>query len=358
MMQTQAQIESQTQVDVVVIGAGPCGLFQVFELGLQGMSVAVVDSLEQPGGQCINLYPDKPIYDIPAFAEISAKQLTDNLLQQIAPFNTVFHFNQAVTSIQGERGDFQVQCAGGLQLHCKAVVIATGAGAFQPVKLKLEGIDRLVDRSVFYQVRNLELHRDKQVVILGGGNSALDWALALKDIAASVTLIHRSDRFRAHPASIAQMQKCCDALEMQFFQGRVVDFKAEGGELNSIMVAGRDGIDRRAALDHLLVFFGLSPDTQAYGEWGLEQQFNQIRVDTERFETSRPGVYAVGDINWYPGKRKLILSGFHEAALASFAIKEQLEPDKKAYLQYTTTSPLMHQRLQVHPDVSDLLDPE
>ncbi|MEH6577581.1 MAG: NAD(P)/FAD-dependent oxidoreductase [Amphritea sp.] len=344
--------------DVAVIGAGPCGLFQVFELGLQGLKVAVIDSLDEPGGQCINLYPDKPIYDIPGLAEISGKELTDNLLQQIAPFNADFHFNQSVVAINGEAGAFEVICNTGLILHCKAIVIATGAGAFKPVKLKLDGVDSLVDKSVFYHVKNPELHRDKQVVILGGGDSALDWAMTLKGIAASVTLIHRSERFRAHPASIDKMQQSCAAQEMLTFQGRVVDYIAEDGVLKSIKVSGKDGVVRRAELDHLLVFFGMSPNSKAYESWGLEQQFKQIKVDTERFETSRTGIYAVGDINWYPGKRKLILSGFHEAALASFAIKEQLVPGKKAYLQYTTTSALMHERLHVHPDVSDLLDQE
>ncbi|WP_432473644.1 NAD(P)/FAD-dependent oxidoreductase [Amphritea sp. HPY] len=344
------------QTDVVIIGAGPCGLFQVFELGLQGLKAVVIDSLDRAGGQCINLYPGKPVYDIPAIPAISAEDLTGRLLSQIAPFEPEFFFNETVAGIYGDAGAFQVSCTSGLRIQAKAVVIASGAGAFKPVQLKLAGIDVLRERSLFYQVKCPEQHRDKHVVILGGGDSALDWALQLEKIAASITLIHRTDRFRAQPASVKKMMQLCSDLKMQFFQGRVVEYSALQGELKSIKVAGRDGIVRRMELDHLLVFFGLSATSKQFGQWQLEQQFNQIVVDTQRFGTSREGIYAVGDINWYPGKRKLILSGFHEAALAAFAIKEQLLPGKKAYLQYTTTSPLMHQRLGVHPDISDLID--
>lgn len=343
------------QYDSVIIGAGPCGLFQVFELGLQGLKTAVIDTLQEPGGQCINLYPDKPLYDIPAIPEISAAQLTAQLLEQIKPFTPDFYFGQAVTQIEGQLGSFTIHTHSGLHLKAKTVVVATGAGAFQPVRLKLNGIDRFEGGSLFYHVKQPEQHRNKDVVILGGGDSALDWALELQDVAASVTLIHRSDRFRAQPLSVQRMLDSCDQLRMQFFQGRVVDYSEEDRKLESLSITGKDGVTRKAELDHLLVFFGMSPDSSSYSDWQLELHHNkQISVDTEKFQTSREGVYAVGDINWYPGKRKLILSGFHEAALASFAIKEQLEPGKKAYLQYTTTSPLMHQRLGVHPDISDL----
>ena len=340
--------------DVVVIGAGPCGLFQVFELGLQGLSVTVIDALGESGGQCINLYPDKPIYDIPAIPEISAADLTGQLMQQIEPFNAEFLFHQRVIGIQGEAGDFKVICASGLSVACSAVIIAGGAGAFRPVKLKIEGLEQLEERSVFYKVQDKEIHRDKHLVIVGGGDSALDWALALRGVAASVTLIHRSDRFRAHPVTIKAMQESCAQQEMLFFQGRIIDYVAEQTTLKSVRIKGRDQVVRTAQLDHLLVFFGLTPDSTGYESWGLELYQKQIKVRTDSFATNRKGIYAVGDINYYPGKRKLILSGFHEAALAAFAIKEQLEPTRKATLQYTTTSPLMHQRLGKHPDLSDM----
>lgn len=342
------------QTDVVIIGAGPCGLFQVFELGLQGLKSIVIDSLDQAGGQCINLYPDKPVYDIPAIPEITAEALIEQLLRQVEPFEPEFFFSQTVIAIEGNAGDFTVKCRSGLTLQAKAVIVASGAGAFKPVKLKLDDIDNLLEQSLFYHVKQPEQHRDKHVVILGGGDSALDWTLQLQDIATSVTLIHRSDRFRAQPASVEKVLQSCRDLKMQFFQGKVVDYSQLQGQLQSIKVAGRDGVVRRMELDHLLVFFGLSAAGNQLSKWRLEQQFNQILVDTEKFESSRKGIYAVGDINWYPGKRKLILSGFHEAALVAFAIKEQLVPGKRAYLQYTTTSPLMHQRLGVHPETSDL----
>lgn len=341
--------------DVVIIGAGPVGLFQVFELGLLDIKAHVIETLEQPGGQCSELYPDKPIYDIPALPSVDAQELTDRLLEQIAPFEPVFHFGQEVQGVERlDQQTFEVRTQKGLVFHSRAVIVAAGMGAFQPVKLKVPDIELLEDQSVFYKVKDPERHRNKDVVILGGGDSALDWALALKDVANSVTLIHRSSKFRAAPASVKKMLAHCDNLEMQCLFGSVTDFELKGnGELKVIKVLGKDNVTRTLELDDLLVFFGQSPKLGPIADWGLDLHKNQIAVDTQYFQSSQSGIYAVGDINHYPGKKKLILSGFHEAALAAFAVKERLQPDKKVHLQYTTTSPVMHRRLQVENPYED-----
>ncbi|MDR3418535.1 MAG: NAD(P)/FAD-dependent oxidoreductase [Nevskia sp.] len=337
------------KADVVIIGAGPCGLFQVFELGLLGIKAHLIDTLPQPGGQCTELYPDKPIYDIPALPVCGARELIDRLMEQIKPFGATFHLGQQATDVRRfEDGTFYLKTSKGTEFHTRAIIIAGGVGAFQPVELQVPGVERHVDRDVFYKVRDPEIHRGKHVVVLGGGDSALDWALSLHGKAESVVLIHRSEKFKAAPASVAKMQQLCEQLEMQFLVGSITELReGPAGELREIQVTGADGVVRRLELDHLLVFFGLHPRLGPIAEWGLNLQKNQIQVDTEKFETSVPGIYAIGDIGWYPGKKKLILSGFHEAALAAFAIKARLNPGEKVNLQYTTTSPIMHKRLGV-----------
>jgi len=334
--------------DVVIVGAGPCGLFQIFELGLLGLKAHIVDALPKPGGQCTELYPDKPIYDIPAVPICDAQELIDRLMQQIEPFGAEFHLDQQVTSVtRQEDGKFTVTTTAGLEMRTKAVVIAGGVGSFQPMPLRVEGIEPLVDRQIFYRVTDPTIHHGKDLVVLGGGDSAFDWVLALADSARSVTLIHRSDKFRAAPASVAKIESLVAAGRIRFLVGNVVAVDTEAGVLKRIQV--RDPEERVTALslDHLLVFFGLSPKLGPIAEWGLGLEKNQIIVDTEKFESNVPGIYAVGDIATYPGKKKLILPGFHEAAPAAFAIKARIEPDKKVHLQYTTTSPIMHQRLGV-----------
>jgi len=342
------------ETQALIIGAGPVGLFQVFELGLLGIKAHVVESLAAPGGQCAELYPNKPIFDIPACPAITGQALTDNLLKQIEPFDAKFHYSQEVVALdRQDDGRFLVTTSIGQVFLAAAVIIAAGMGSFQAVKLKVDGAEDLEGSHVAYSVRDPERYRGKDVVVLGGGDSALDWALTLQPIANSVVVMHRSQKFRAAKASVDKMMKLCDDYKMQFIQGQVSELIQQDGKLQSIKVAGSDGVTRRLELDDLLVFFGLVPDLGALKNWGLELYKRQVLVDTEKFQTSIPGIYAVGDINYYPGKKKLILSGFHENALAAFAIKEQLYPDKKVMLQYTTTSPIMHERLQVEDPMKE-----
>lgn len=336
------------RTDVVIVGAGPCGLFQVFELGLLGIDAHVVDAMAAPGGQCAELYPDKPIYDIPGIPVCDAQELVDRLMRQIRPFRPVFHLDAQVTEVAPRAdGRFQVATSRGEAFDAGAVVIAGGVGSFQPMPLRVPGIEAFVDTQVFYRVRDPANHRGKHLLVLGGGDSAFDWTVELAAEAASLTLVHRSDKFRAAPATVARMRALEEAGEVMFLVGNCVGFKAEQDVLKSVEVRHPDRSSTELAIDHALVFFGLSPKLGPIAEWGLALDKNQIETDTERFETSVPGIYAIGDIATYPGKKKLILSGFHEAALAAFAIKARLNPDEKVHLQYTTTSPVMHQRLGV-----------
>ena len=340
------------ETDVVIVGAGPVGLFQVFELGLLGIKAHVIDALPVAGGQCIELYPDKPIYDIPALPVVTGKELTDNLMQQIAPFHPEFHLDQEVSVVEKiDESHFRVVTSKGTEFKARAVIVAAGLGAFQARKVPVAGADAFEGRQIHYAVKNPEQFRGKDLVILGGGDSALDWVLALQPIAHSVVLVHRSNEFRAAPASVAKMRALVDEHQMQLLIGNVTGIRAEGDTLKGVNVIGADSVTRALDFDHLLAFYGLSPKLGPIATWGLGIDKNQITVDTERFETSVPGIYAVGDINTYPGKKKLILCGFHEAALAAFAIKARMNPGAKVHLQYTTTSPIMHQRLGVQPQV-------
>ena len=336
------------RTDVVVVGAGPCGLFQVFELGLLGISAHVVDALAAPGGQCAELYPDKPIYDIPGIPVCDAQELVDRLLRQIRPFKPAFHLEAQVTEVAATPdGRFHVAASTGEAFDAGAVVIAGGVGSFQPMPLRVPGVEAFLDRQVFYRVRDPTAHHGKHLLVLGGGDSAFDWTVELAAPAASLTLVNRSDKFRAAPATVARMRTLEEAGKVMFLVGNCVGFETQGETLRSVEIRHPDRSTTTLAIDHALVFFGLSPKLGPIAEWGLALDKNQIPTDTERFETSVPGIYAIGDIATYPGKKKLILSGFHEAALAAFAIKARLSPNEKVHLQYTTTSPVMHQRLGV-----------
>ena len=335
------------ETDVVIIGAGPIGLFAVFELGLLDLKCHLVDILDRAGGQCTELYPEKPIYDIPALPVCGAQELIDRLQQQIAPFEPVLHLGQEVTQVsKRDDGRFDVATAGGLQFDAGAIVIAGGVGSFQPRRLGVEGLDVYEGSQVFYRVRSAADFYGRRLVIFGGGDSALDWALELAGKAASLTLVHRRAEFRAAPASVARMYELVAAGRIRFIEG-VADSLLPGEGFAGLVVRGNDGQQHELPADAALAFFGLAPKLGPIAEWGLELEKKALKVDTEKFQTTVPGIFAVGDINTYPGKKKLILSGFHEAALAAFAIQAHLYPAKRQFLQYTTTSPLMHKRLGV-----------
>jgi thioredoxin reductase (NADPH) len=357
-MQAETSPTAPIETDAVIVGAGPVGLFQVFELGLLEIKAHIIDSLAYPGGQCIELYPDKPIYDIPAVPVCTGKELTDNLLKQIEPFGATFHLGQEVTVVEKRAdGRFFVQTSKGTTFLTKTIFIAGGVGSFQPRTLKVDGLDKFDESQLFYRVKNPAQFAGKNLVIVGGGDSALDWTLNFvqegPNKAESVILLHRRDGFKAAPASVAKMKELCDAYEMQFIVGQVTGFEEAGGRLTNLKVTGGDGVTRVVPLDVLLVFFGLSPKLGPIAEWGLALERKQIVVDTEKFETSTPGIFAVGDVNTYPGKKKLILSGFHEAALAAFGASPYVFPEKRVLLQYTTTSPKLHKVLGVESPVFD-----
>ncbi len=333
--------------DAVIVGAGPCGLFQVFELGLLGLKAEVVDSIRKPGGQCIELYPDKPIYDIPGIPVCSGEELTEALLKQIEPFNCGMHLGEEVSVVRKNSDDsYFVETNAGTQFHTKAVVIAGGVGSFQPRQLRVTGAENFAGKTLHYRVQEPKQFAAKRLVILGGGDSALDWVLELIDVAEHITLVHRRDEYRAVPASVDKMRKLVADGKMNVIENaRATAIDGVDGSIKSITIQPKEGEPVDVPADHALVFFGLAPKLGPIAEWGLDINRKTINVDTERFETSEPGIYAIGDISFYPGKKKLILCGFHEAALAAFAIKQRIEPGKKVHVQYTTTSPIMHKRL-------------
>jgi thioredoxin reductase (NADPH) len=336
------------ETDALIVGAGPAGLFQVFELGLLGIKSHVVDTLQHPGGQCAELYPDKPIYDIPALPVCGAQELVERLLQQIAPMGPVFHFGEEVAELQKrEDSRFFLRTSAGTEFLAKTVVIAAGLGSFQPRRLGVEGCDAFEDRQVHYRVRSAAEFAGQRLVIFGGGDSALDWVLDLNGKARSIVHVHRRSEFKAAPASVARMRELVAAGRMEYIEGIASSIAIEDGRLTGVTIKRTDGASQDVSADHLLAFFGLHPKLGPIAEWGFELEKKAIKVDTAKFQTSVPGIFAIGDINTYPGKKKLILSGFHEAALAAFAIAEHLNPAKKVHLQYTTTSPIMQKRLGV-----------
>jgi thioredoxin reductase (NADPH) len=337
------------KTDVVIVGAGPCGLFQVFELGLLGLKSHVVDSIRQPGGQCTELYPDKPIYDIPGIPVCTGEELTEGLLKQIEPFEPGMHLNEEVTVVRKDgENDFFVETSAGTQFNAKAIVIAGGVGSFQPRQMRVPRVDNFEADNLHYHVQDPKKFAGKRIAIMGGGDSALDWVIELAGIAEFITLVHRRDEYRAVPASVEKMRKLvAEGSVTAIENAKVASVDMSDGIIRSITLNIKDGDAVEVPVDDVLVFFGLAPKLGPIADWGLDLNRKTINVDVEKFETSVPGIYAVGDINFYPGKKKLILCGFHEAAMAAFAIKQQVEPDKKVRVQYTTTSPLMHERLGV-----------
>lgn len=336
------------ETDAVIIGAGPVGLFAVFELGLVDIKAHVIDILDKPGGQCAELYPEKPIYDIPGLPIVTGQGLTDSLMAQIKPFGAAFHLGQRVDALQKmEDGRFQLVTDTGTQFLAKVVVIAAGGGSFTPKRPPLANIESFEGTSIFYSVRRMDDFRDKDVFVVGGGDSALDWTLNLQPIARSLTLLHRRDDFRGAPHSVEQMRALVRDNKIALVIGQMGGLEGENGNLTAVTVKTKDG-EVRYPCNRLLPFFGLTMKLGPVAGWGLNLQENLIPVDTERFETSTPGIFAIGDINSYPGKLKLILSGFHEAALMSQAAHRIVYPGKKLLFQYTTSSSSLQRKLGVN----------
>jgi len=338
--------ENAIKTDVVIIGAGPVGLFAVFELGLVDVKCHLVDILDRPGGQCTELYPEKPIYDVPGLTVVTGQELTDRLMDQIKPFGAEFHFNQRVDSLERLDGGFRLTTDADTVLECKVVVIAAGGGSFTPKRPPLPGIEQYEGTSVFYSVRKMENFKDRDVLIVGGGDSALDWTLNLQPVAKSLTLLHRRPEFRAVPASVQKMYDLAEKGDIDFKVGQVTELHGENSQLRSVTIKGADGTFEHPT-EVMLPFFGLTMKLGPVADWGLNLEENLIPVDTAKFETSEKGIFAIGDINTYPGKLKLILSGFHEAALMAQQAHHYIYPDKKLIFQYTTSSTSLQKKLGV-----------
>jgi thioredoxin reductase (NADPH) len=335
------------ETDAVIIGAGPVGLFAVFELGLVDIKAHVIDILDKAGGQCAELYPEKPIYDIPGLPIVTGQGLTDALMAQIKPFNATFHLGQRVDALQRmDDGRFRLVTDVGTTFVTKVVVIAAGGGSFTPKRPPLAGIEPYEGKSVFYSVRRMEDFRGKDVMVVGGGDSALDWSLNLQPLARSLTLVHRRDEFRGAPHSVEQMRALVADKKIALVIGQMGALEGNAGELAAVTLKTKDG-EVRYPCNRLLPFFGLTMKLGPVADWGLNLHENLIRVDTEKFESGEPGIFAVGDINWYPGKLKLILSGFHEVALMAQAAKRIVSPGERIVFQYTTSSTSLQKKLGV-----------
>jgi thioredoxin reductase (NADPH) len=339
------------KTDVLIVGAGPIGLFAVFELGLLDMKTHLIDILDKIGGQCAELYPEKPIYDIPGVPMTSAQGLVDSLLQQIKPFGAQYHLGEMVESVE-KIGDplFRVKTDQGKEFISRIVVIAAGGGSFQPKRPPIPGIEPYEGKSVFYAVRKMEVFRDKRILIVGGGDSALDWTLNLAPLAKHLTLLHRRSDFRAAPDSVNKMMALVGQGKIDFVTGQVTSLVGSDGQIGIVNVKSNDGSTFEIGCDVMLPFFGLTMKLGPVANWGFELKNNElIPVETASFETSVPGIFAIGDINWYPGKLKLILSGFHEAALMAQKAHHYIYPDKRLVFQYTTSSTSLQKKLGVAP---------
>jgi thioredoxin reductase (NADPH) len=336
------------KTDVLIIGAGPVGLFAVFELGLLDIKTHLVDILDKVGGQCAELYPEKPIYDIPGIPQVTGQGLTDSLMEQIKPFNPTFHLGEMITTIENV-GDplFHVATDAGKLFEAKVVVIAAGGGSFQPKRPPIAGIEAYEEKSVFYAVRKMEQFRDRNLIVVGGGDSALDWTLNLQPIAKRLTLVHRRDDFRGAPDSVNKMRALVAEGKMDLKIGQVTDLEGADGVLSAASIKDKDGALARVEVDALLPFFGLTMKLGPVSDWQLEMQDNLIKIDVSTFETNRPGIFAIGDINTYPGKLKLILSGFHEGALMAQKAHHYVHPEKRLVFQYTTSSTSLQKKLGV-----------
>jgi len=334
------------ETDVVIVGAGPVGLFAVFELGLLGIKARLIDILDHPGGQCIELYPEKPILDIPAIKSISGEQLTRQLLEQIEPFEPKFHLNEMAIGVsKSDNDNWRIETDMGTTIEAPVICIAAGGGSFQPKKPPIPGVEDFEDQSVFFAVREREKFRDKTIVIAGGGDSALDWTINLEPIAKKITLIHRRPDFRAAPDSVEKMQELVKAGKIDLKIAQIKGLTGEGGMISAVETETKEGEKDAIACDTMLTFYGLTMKLGPIADFGLNLEENRIAVDTEKFESSVPGIFCVGDMAHYPGKLKLILSGFHEAALMSHGAFHYVFPEKKLKFQHTTSSKSLREKV-------------
>ncbi len=335
------------ETDLIIVGAGPVGLFAVFEAGLLGLNCHLVDNLDKVGGQCAELYPDKPIYDIPGLPRCLGQELVDRLIEQCRPFDPQFHLNQQAQSLaRQDDGRWKLVTTADTELIAPAIAIAAGAGSFVPRRIPLPGAEDFDGHSLFYAVRKREAFRGKNLVIAGGGDSALDWLLSLQPIAASVTLLHRRDEFRAAPDSVAKMRALEANGQIQLCIGQISGLEGSGNRLSGIRIKNA-GAEEMVPCDTVLAFFGLKMDLGPIAGWGLNLERNLIPVDTEAFETNVPGLFAIGDVATYPGKLKLILSGFHEGALMCQKVFKYCRPEERMVFRYTTSSSDLHKKLGV-----------
>jgi thioredoxin reductase (NADPH) len=335
------------ETDMVIIGAGPVGLFAVFEAGLLGLKCHLVDNLDNIGGQCAELYPEKPIFDIPALPSCTGQELIDRLVEQAAPFNPVYHLNQQAETLSRLDDDrWQLVTSSGTTFITPNIVIAAGAGSFVPRRIPLPGAESFEGKSLFYAVRRMADFEGKHLLIAGGGDSALDWLLNLQPLAASVTLLHRRDEFRAAPDSVTRMRELVAEGKVQLIIGQIAGIEGTGDQLTSVKLKTKDG-ELDQPCDTILAFFGLKMELGPIAGWGLNLERNLIEVETESFETNQPGIFAIGDIITYPGKLKLILSGFHEGALMCQKAFKYARPEERLVFRYTTSSSDLHKKLGV-----------
>ncbi|MGE0182093.1 MAG: NAD(P)/FAD-dependent oxidoreductase [Parvularculaceae bacterium] len=340
-VQSAAPGESHT-TDAVIIGAGPCGLFAVFELGLLGIKAHVIDIQDKPGGQCAELYPEKPILDIPGIPVVTGADLVSRLMEQIAPFGAVFHLNEMADSLDQTSAGWRITTDLGTTIDAKVIVIAAGGGSFTPKKPPIPGIDAYEGTSVFYAVRKRDAFAGKRLVIAGGGDSALDWTINLEPIAERITLIHRRDEFRGAPESVERMRALVEAGRIDLKIAQIKGLEGDDGMIAGVAVANDDGASV-IPCEAMIAFYGLTMKLGPIADFGLNLHENRIAVDTEKFETSTPGIFCIGDMAHYPGKLKLILSGFHESALMSHGAFHFVFPGKKLKFQHTTSAKELQQ---------------
>ena len=334
------------KTDVLIVGAGPTGLFCAHQLGIIGLKCEIVDNLDKIGGQCIELYPDKPIYDIPAVPECTGEELTNNLIEQIKPFNFNFHLNDRVQELKNEDEKWIVKTTNGKEFQTPNVVIAGGVGSFEPRKFPTKSAEKFDGTSVLYSIKDKTIFKDKSVAIFGGGDSALDWAIELSNTS-KVSLIHRRDEFRGAPSSVQKIKELSEKNVINLFTKYSIKDVKGNGSLEEVEIKSEEGESKILKADYVLGFFGLIMQLGPIAEWGLNLDKKTIPVNTENFETNKKGIFAIGDICTYPGKLKLILSGFHEGALAARGCFKYARPDEKYRFEFTTASNTIKDRLGV-----------